>query len=941
MKNTLTSVIILFICSLSSFGQLTQFTIDGIGGNGADFQIVDTEIDQFGNLFVTGIVYNGINESADLDPSDAEFTVSSGSIFLAKYSMDGKLLFGREFVRPGETGSLCANGCGPNISLDNDGNIYLSGDSDFTDFDGGTGVAYHPSLSTSPTAYLAKYNSNGNLIFLHSWLPEVNNSLSNISSQQLELTENTLIVSGSYSGEINFNPTGGTDINNGAGIFISRFDTDGIYLGSSLLKQSGGGFSSYSSYQVHSMSVTGSGSTVLFGKYSGTVDFDPSTTVYELESPSCGGQQSGFGCKLSTSGELLSAGRFDQPVGTCVSPDYTRVEIKNDKVYCWFSGAGGYQFDLDFGSGVYNDGGRGILVMDTSLNFIEYQRFDNNTDFAGARADFCLTKDGFVFAGINNAGSSMEIVYALGSSDILPDHRHFILAYDFDYNLIDAIITNGGDYGAYPKVCYDSYNDEIITSLIMDETYSLQDELGQELESIQRAEVFTAFLRTGFRKNVLTGKVYIDLDGNGVITELDTVERGIVVSSIDDIGNTRYSATRTDGRYKFYLDTAQYVTQANPVLDNPYWYFTPNTINTVFSSYTDYDTLNDFIMTYDVPATDIVVSVVNTRSVRLNQDVGHVITCVNVGTQTETISVEWIADANYTIVSSSHPYVVSGNTIIWNQINIEPFENEQITATITNSAPSGVLTNTITAITATTDQDYSDNIVTLESTVIASYDPNDKQVFPREALTAQEGANGRWLDYLIRFQNTGNDTAFNIYILDTLSYWLDTSTLQILTSSDDYQASFKDSNVIELRFDNILLPDSTTDESNSHGYIAYRIKMLGGLSISDTIENRAAIYFDYNEPIITNTAKNYIQVITSSVDIENRVLNIYPNPSNGKYYVNAKGNVRVFDVSGKEVYRTSSFNAPTEVDLSALPSGIYTIQLTNKGGVFTGKLVRE
>ncbi|MDB4678144.1 T9SS type A sorting domain-containing protein [bacterium] len=81
--------------------------------------------------------------------------------------------------------------------------------------------------------------------------------------------------------------------------------------------------------------------------------------------------------------------------------------------------------------------------------------------------------------------------------------------------------------------------------------------------------------------------------------------------------------------------------------------------------------------------------------------------------------------------------------------------------------------------------------------------------------------------------------------------------------------------------------------------------------------------------------------ILTSIDENGEEFSVYPNPSNGKYYVNAKGNVRVFDVSGKEVYRTSSFNAPTEVDLSALPSGIYTIQLTNKGGVFTGKVVRE
>lgn len=81
--------------------------------------------------------------------------------------------------------------------------------------------------------------------------------------------------------------------------------------------------------------------------------------------------------------------------------------------------------------------------------------------------------------------------------------------------------------------------------------------------------------------------------------------------------------------------------------------------------------------------------------------------------------------------------------------------------------------------------------------------------------------------------------------------------------------------------------------------------------------------------------------ILTSIEENGEGFSVYPNPSNGKYYINAKGNVRVFDVSGKEVYRTSSFNAPTEVDLSALSSGVYTIQLTNNGSVFTGKVVRE
>jgi hypothetical protein len=81
--------------------------------------------------------------------------------------------------------------------------------------------------------------------------------------------------------------------------------------------------------------------------------------------------------------------------------------------------------------------------------------------------------------------------------------------------------------------------------------------------------------------------------------------------------------------------------------------------------------------------------------------------------------------------------------------------------------------------------------------------------------------------------------------------------------------------------------------------------------------------------------------ILTSIDENGETFSVYPNPSNGKYYVNAKGNIRVFDVSGKEVYRASSINAPTEVDLSLLPSGIYTVQIRTEKGMSVGKLVKR
>ncbi len=50
-----------------------------------------------------------------------------------------------------------------------------------------------------------------------------------------------------------------------------------------------------------------------------------------------------------------------------------------------------------------------------------------------------------------------------------------------------------------------------------------------------------------------------------------------------------------------------------------------------------------------------------------------------------------------------------------------------------------------------------------------------------------------------------------------------------------------------------MLVDSIKNEPKSHGYIVYKIKAKQNVQIGDVIKNTAAIYFDYNLPIFTNT----------------------------------------------------------------------------------------
>jgi uncharacterized repeat protein (TIGR01451 family) len=135
--------------------------------------------------------------------------------------------------------------------------------------------------------------------------------------------------------------------------------------------------------------------------------------------------------------------------------------------------------------------------------------------------------------------------------------------------------------------------------------------------------------------------------------------------------------------------------------------------------------------------------------------------------------------------------------------------------------------------------------------VVNSYDPNMKEVYPVDVLPGYDD----WFTYTIHFQNTGNAPAFNIRLRDTLDTQLDLNTFEVLGYSHPANVGLS-GNILTVRFNNIMLPDSTSDYEGSMGYFQYRIKPIGVLLSGSQINNTAYIYFDYNAPIITNTTEN-------------------------------------------------------------------------------------
>ena len=147
----------------------------------------------------------------------------------------------------------------------------------------------------------------------------------------------------------------------------------------------------------------------------------------------------------------------------------------------------------------------------------------------------------------------------------------------------------------------------------------------------------------------------------------------------------------------------------------------------------------------------------------------------------------------------------------------------------------------------------------INPTVTCSYDPNDKQATPAGWTEQHFITAGEELEYRIRFQNTGNAPAFNVRIEDQLDITrLNLNSFTPIAASHSYSTIVTPDGMVQFVFDNIMLPDSVHDEPNSHGWVVYRIRSFDSLLALDVINNSAAIYFDDNEPIITNTYSHTI-----------------------------------------------------------------------------------
>lgn len=311
----------------------------------------------------------------------------------------------------------------------------------------------------------------------------------------------------------------------------------------------------------------------------------------------------------------------------------------------------------------------------------------------------------------------------------------------------------------------------------------------------------------------------------------------------------------------------------------------------------------------------------------------------NIGGSAQSGVVEFVHDNNLSFVQSIPPASFNnGDTLRWQYSNLAVLAHRDIHLKFRVDSTVSIgttIANKISVSGKIPELNLVDNVVRDSVFVTGSFDPNDKSVLP-----AGVGPQGRIrasdlpLNYTIRFENTGNDTAFMVTIVDTLDANLDIATFSPGVSSHTYRWEIINGTILRIRFFNIYLAGASFPDLNK-GFVCYSIRQKHALQNGTTIKNAAYIFFDYNQPVITNTTINTIDTLLSVPEYSEPQLLVFPNPAKDKItlvYKNPKSKLVIYNIYGKAMKYVNPVNSTSayvaqEIDVTDLPLGIYIVSL--------------
>jgi hypothetical protein len=438
--------------------------------------------------------------------------------------------------------------------------------------------------------------------------------------------------------------------------------------------------------------------------------------------------------------------------------------------------------------------------------------------------------------------------------------------------------------------------------------------------------------------NIISGKLFADLNSNSAN---DVGESVLTGRKVIEQSNGEFAFTDHNGDYSLVVfDSGNFTVSPQPVN----WYNpVPASHSVNFTTIYETDSLNDFAFQPQGAYDDVCITISPLGNFRSGLNAYYQISYGNYGTTTLAPTVIFYPANTISFLSATvTPGQITPDSVLWNLPSLAPFQTGTfvVTVNVNSGLPIGTLINSSVHIEPyATDVNPSCNNSNWEVFTTGSFDPNDILV-NEDTLTTTQLNNAPWLEYIIRFQNTGNDTAFTVKILNPIdTNKLNLSTFEFVNASHPVNLNWINyQRNMEFKFENILLPDSNSNEPLSHGFVRYRIQPKTNLSAGDSITNFAAIYFDFNEPVITNTAKTSIILPTgiASASPTHGKLHVFPNPAENSINIsgiqlkNGKAQVRLTDIYGKLILEKTVTTTTSIIETNQLSNGVYLIQ---SGGV--------
>ena len=452
----------------------------------------------------------------------------------------------------------------------------------------------------------------------------------------------------------------------------------------------------------------------------------------------------------------------------------------------------------------------------------------------------------------------------------------------------------------------------------------------------------------GENYNFIQGQNRLDLNQNGC-DATDPLFSNLKYTVTSTAGNFDY-IPNTTGNYFLGMTAGDYT--ITPTFENPNFFTaTPSTIAVSFPS-AQSPLTQQFCIAANGNHSDLETIIIPLTDARPGFDATYKIIYRNKGNQVQagTISLGF-DDAVLDLVSASPTASTSStNTLNWTFSAFQPYESRSIVLKFNLNSPTenpalnagSIVPFTATISSTMTDETPLDNIFQFNQTVVNSFDPNDKTCLQGSNISLSQV--GDYVHYVIRFENSGTAAAQSVRVTDVIDISkYDVSSLIPLAGSHLFTTRTSNGNVVEFLFENINLPfnDATND-----GFVAFKIKTKSSLVIGDSFSNSASIFFDYNLPIITNTATTVVQVLGTSKFDTNSSISIYPNPASDSLQINNPENlnivsVQIFNLLGQVLSTSSnSFNG-NSIDISRLSAGNYLAVFATDEGKTAVKFIKK